>query len=419
MRFHIHTFGCRVNMAESDKLALELLNLGLENTARGEADLVVINSCAITAKAVREVRQLVNQIKQQKPKTKVWVTGCAATLWQKTGESGKPADCLVDNEHKSQLAQLIKKDFALKSDSKRLLQPFGKFLGSTRLMVKVQDGCDYFCTYCIVPHLRGRSVGADPSSILNYIVGITKKIPVNEVVLSGINLGLYWEFNTLVKLLLKKTTIPKLSFGSLYTENVNSEFLGLYQSSDRDRLTRYFHIPVQSGSKKILSLMRRRYTLGEFDERVNALMKAVPDALLATDIIVGFLGETAHDFEATYEYLKSSPIVKAHIFKYSQRELTAGVLMAKYHKEPTPQEKVKRSQALHQLFKQKLGHFQEALIGQRKRALILRQLREGYLGLLDNGLEIFLPRDPQLLSGFIDVKIEKVKEAKLICRTEA
>jgi threonylcarbamoyladenosine tRNA methylthiotransferase MtaB len=416
MRFHIHTFGCRVNMAESDKLALELLELGLENTARGEADLVVINSCAITAKAVREVRQLVNQIKQQKPKTKVWVTGCAATLWQKTGESGKPADCLVDNEHKSQLAQLIKKDFALKSESKKSLQPFGKFLGSTRLMVKVQDGCDYFCTYCIVPHLRGRSVGADPSSVLKYIMGIAKEISVNEVVLSGINLGLYLEFTTLVKLLLKKTIIPKLSFGSLYMENINSDFLGLYQSSDRGRLTRYLHVPLQSGSAKILGLMNRRYTLGEFTVKLNDLVQTVPDALLATDIIVGFLGETATDFEATYTYLKNSPIVRAHIFKYSRRELTAGELMAKYHKEPTPQDKTKRSQALHQLFKQKLGHFQEALIGQRKRALILRQLREGYLGLLDNGLEIIIPGGRQLANGFVNVQIEQVKQAKIVAR---
>jgi len=416
MRFHILTFGCRVNAAESDQLALKLLALGLKHVSISEAELVIINSCAITAKAVREVRQLLNQLKEQNPGVLVYVTGCAATLWEKNHELIKGADYLVNNLNKETLPNLIQEKFSLKPEVVFNLKPLGKFLKSSRLMVKVQDGCDYFCTYCIVPYLRGRSKGADPQQVLQYIKTLSEQLPINEVILSGINLGLYLEFNQLIRLLLKQTKLPKISFGSLYMENINAEFLDFYNSPFSDRLTRYFHIPLQSGSPKILSLMRRRYTLEEYTAKLATLSQTVPDALLATDIIVGFLDETATDFAATYAYLENSPLVRAHIFKYSQREFTAGTLMAKYHFEPTPEEKAERSAALHQLFAKKLGRFQEALLGQRRRALILRPLPEGYLGLLDNGLEVIIPNKEKLVNSFVNVEIQLIKLTKLLAK---
>jgi len=419
MRFHIHTFGCRVNAAESDKLALELLNLGLESTPSKTADLVIINSCAVTAKAVREVRQLLNQVKEHQPETQVYVTGCAATLWQKQGEQISGVDMVIDNLNKEFLAKIIQRQFTLNQVTQTDPKPLGKFLASSRLMVKVQDGCDYFCTFCIVPYLRGRAKGAKPQEVLEYIQNLSQRIPINEVVLSGINLGLYKEFNQLINLLLQKTKLPKISFGSLYMENINKEFIKFYQSKFSDRLTRYLHVPLQSGSPKILSLMRRRYTLEEFSAKVAMLHKATPEALLATDIIVGFLDETAQDFADTYNYLEKSPLVKAHIFKYSQREYTAAHYLAKRLKEPTPKEKTERASALRELFSKKLKKFQQELVGKSQRALILRKLPQGYLAFLDNGLEILLPETGRLLSGFTDVRIEKVRGEKLVGRLAA
>jgi len=322
---------------------------------------------------------------------------------------------------KNRLSQIIAQEFKQPKILIKPDRPWGKFLQSSRLMVKVQDGCDYFCTYCIVPYLRGLSVTYEPDTIIEYINSAIRKNPINEVILTGINLGLYktkdqQDFANLIEQVLKQTTVPKISFGSLYTENLNQGFFNLYQSVSAFRLTRYFHIPVQSGSNKILGLMKRRYNLEEFSDRVNQLAKTVPDALLATDVIVGFLEESEQNFKETYQYLCQSPFVRAHIFKYSKREFTAGYYLAKRLRDPSETEKTKRSKILHELFIKKMAVFQSNLLGQTKRALIINRKTDYALGFLDNGLEIIIPGGGQLANGFVNVQIEQVKQAKIIAR---
>jgi len=420
MHFYIHTFGCRVNSAESTKLATELLTFGFQETDLKQTDLLIINSCAVTQKAVRELRQFINQARSQNPQAVIYLTGCAATLWQKT--SILPGQInIITNFKKNKLSQIIAQKFNRSKIHVKSDKPWGKFLQSSRLMVKVQDGCDYFCTYCIVPYLRGLSVSYEPDTIIEYINSAIRKNPINEVILTGINLGLYktkdqQDFANLIEQVLKQTTVPKISFGSLYTENLNQGFFNLYQSVSAFRLTRYFHIPVQSGSNKILGLMKRRYNLEEFSDRVNQLAKTVPDALLATDVIVGFLEESEQNFKETYQYLCQSPFVRAHIFKYSKREFTAGYYLAKRLRDPSETEKTKRSKILHELFIKKMAVFQSNLLGQTKRALIINRKADYALGFLDNGLEIIIPGGGQLANGFVNVQIEQVKQAKIIAR---
>ncbi len=417
MRFHIYTFGCRVNAAESAKIAMELQELGFIYSPMPQAKILIINSCAVTQKAVREVRQLINKAKTRYPKLQVWLTGCVASFWQKTGELPAGVDYLVGNEQKSIISRLIAKSVKPTHFSQN--KPvWGKFLSSSRLMVKVQDGCDYFCSYCIVPYLRGRSVSLEPSDVLGYIKKIAKVTPINEVVLTGINLGLYQtknnhSFDSLVSQVLKQTALPKISFGSLYTENLTEAFFDLYRSKQSLRLTRYLHIPLQSGSGEILQLMRRRYSLAEFDERVQALAKAVPDALLATDIIVGFLNETDKDFMATYQYLEKSPFVRAHIFKYSPRQFTSAYYLAKKFGEVDSEVKKKRSRKLHLLFQKKLALYQQNLINRSLRALVIKSNSQHSLAFLDNGLEVVIPK-PNLVVGLRNVKISRVEKGKLI-----
>lgn len=423
MRFFIQTFGCRVNLAESETLALKLQKLGFQSSPVAVANIVIVNSCAVTAKALREVRQFINQIKTQSPQTQIFVTGCAATLWQQNKEVVKNIDLVIDNANKKFLAKIITQELALDIHPGGVDHTPGvlssKFLNSTRLMVKIQDGCDYFCTFCIVPYLRGRSRSENTQTIIKYIKSVQKQTTVNEAVLAGINLGLYPNLPKLVQQVLEKTNLPKISFGSLYVENLKRDFFQLYQSATEDRLTRYFHVPLQSGSPKILSLMQRRYKLKEFTEKINALKQAVPDALIATDIIVGFFEETDADFAETYQYLEKSPITRAHIFKFSRREGTAAYFMAKRMQEPDAATKVKRSQAIHKLFNQKLSIFKQKLFGQKLRALVIKLQPDSLLGFLDNGLEIIIPVAKKLPLGFVDVKIEKVSKGKLVASLAA
>jgi threonylcarbamoyladenosine tRNA methylthiotransferase MtaB len=417
MRFYIQTFGCRVNFAESTKLALELKNLGYRDSSHQKAEIVIVNACAVTQKAMRTTTRFLNFVKASNPKAQIWLTGCGATFLQKKNQKPKQVDYLISNEQKPYLSSLIVKTtkFIGRKEDKPV---WGKFLQSSRLMIKVQDGCNYFCTYCIVPYLRGLSRSIEPQTVINYWKKISSQTKVNELILTGINLGLYEtkdksDFTSLVEKVLRQTTVPKISFGSLYTANLTEGFFNLYQSGESQRLTRYLHIPIQSGSDKILSLMRRHYNLSEFDERLQALHKSVPDALLATDIIVGFCGETDADFEETYQYLKSSPFVKAHVFKFSLREFTKAYYLAKKLPEPNPAVKDRRSKAIRNLFKQKLNVYLEKIVGQKQRALIINSNSKYSLGFLNNGLEIILP-DNSLGIGWVNVKIEVSRQGKLI-----
>lgn len=420
MNFTVITFGCRVNAAESTVLETKLQKLGFTRSSIDKARVIIINSCAITKRAVRQIRQTVNQIKNRNKNVYIVVTGCASTAWDKQGIIPKNIDLLVNNQNKTNIANILNQKFKSFTKPQALANgKFDKFLNSSRLMVKVQDGCDYFCTYCIVPYLRGRSLSLDSENIIKYINLASKKTTINEVILTGINLGLYRteetpDFTDLVKQVLINTNISKISFGSLYKENLTDEFIDLYQSKYKYRLTKYLHIPIQSASDKILSLMHRRYNLESFGERILLLHKKVPDALLATDVIVGFYEESDKDFTDTYEYLAKSPFVRAHIFKYSKREFTAGFYLAKKFKEPSFEVKKNRSLLLHQLFEKKLSAFKGNLVGKAFPVLIIKQKKDSLLGFLANGLEVVIPTKKRLDNVFVDVKIIAIKNSILI-----
>ncbi len=429
MKFYIHTFGCRVNWAESTALARQLKQKGLKESTLQEAKLVILNTCAVTQKAVREARQFIYAVKRKQKEVKIVATGCAATLWGQNNELIKGIDFLIDNSDKEFLASLLIKKllFRQKQEDYFPTTTSGKFLNSGRLMVKVQTGCNYFCTFCIVPYLRGVSKSVTPQEVINYIKQIEKENRIQEAILTGINLGLYgteWgiEFADLVEKVLNETAVKRISYGSIYVENISDKFLNLYKNRLEARLSRFFHIPLQSASEKILSLMRRRYTLAEFSEKINLLVKQVKDAFIATDIIVGFLEETDSDFERTYQYLKTSPIVRAHIFRFSKRPNTAAFYMAKRMSEPSEEIKKYRAEKLQKLFAKKLAAFKSKFIGSRQQALLVSVLdKKTYLGMLSNGLEVIILTDKKLENGIYNVKIDKAvgKNQRLIAKLVA
>jgi len=418
MKFYIKTFGCRANASESDKIAIELQEKGHETSSISESDIILINSCAVTNKAIREVRQYLNQTKKINPKIQIYLTGCAATLWIKNKQIKKDESVrLVSNISKLDLVNLLAAQYKSKSwDSAQTKKDYGKFLNSGRLMVKIQDGCDYFCTFCIVPYLRGRSISYHPKKITEYINRIDNQTRVNEVIITGINLGLYnYSLPRLLSQICKQTNVTKISYGSLYPENISQKFLQLYQTKLRSKLSNFFHIPLQSACPRILKLMNRRYTIEEFDAKVRLLKKQIPDALISTDIIVGFISETEKDFLITYDYLKNSSIVKAHIFPYSQREHTTANLLAKQF--PTLSVSVKKQRALilRELFKEKLFQYQQRIIGQTKECLILKRLiNNQYLGILNSNLEVIINTPKKLAKEMVNVKIVGLKRGKLV-----
>jgi len=321
-------------------------------------DFYIINSCAVTGKAEREVRQHIYQTRKKFPHTKIVVTGCAATNWKQNNVIVNGVDLLIENKEKSSIPDLL---LQLSSRTPSANKGCGdlynkdcfayarndKFLNSGRLMVKIQDGCDRFCSYCIVPYVRGKPQSRLIKEIMKEIKDYDDEII--EVILTAINTEFFGKDTgeTLIQLIdsiLTKTIIPKISFGSIHPWSVTDEFLSYYQSiMPSGRFIPFFHIPIQSGSNTTLKLMNRGYTKEEMLEKLQKIKKINPDAFIGTDIIVGFPGETDKEFQETYNFLQQAPIDKIHVFRYSERP---GTPAKKFPNEPTPAEKRERSRLL-------------------------------------------------------------------------
>jgi len=453
--FCSYSFGCRVNQAEKEELDK---NLQLKSFVQSDTkpDFYIINTCAVTSKAEREARQLIYQTRKKFPKTKIIVTGCSATKWINEKAQIKEAYLLVDNVNKEYIAELIRskvkystsfwqvppsgtrpeshRDAGQASMTKKALLN-DKYLSSGRLLLKIQDGCQRFCTYCIVPYLRGLPKSKPISEILRTVKDYAKntpgeslratpgvkKSPIKEVILAAINTEAYGydtgeSFIDLISHILNQTSIPRISLGSIHPWSINDEFFKFYKKvMPQQRLVNFFHIPLQSGSNKILTLMKRGYTREEFIEKLNILQKINPLAFIGTDIIVGFLEENDHDFTDTYNFLFNSPIAKFHIFRFSKREKTAAYFMAKRLKEPPVAIKIKRAKFLAELGRKKYEQFLEKHIGLTFPALFLERRIEDYQEvLLDNQIPALIRTSKNLAGEIKSIKITTCKQNKLL-----
>ncbi len=416
--FTTFSFGCRVNEAERQALESRLIEAGYTFDNR-HPDVCFIHTCAVTAKAVREARQLIYQLQRQYPKAKIIVTGCAAAYWRKNALPPLSSQVTI-SESRDPSTLILKGNRGIP----RLQQsPVGmmnnnKMIKSGRLLLKIQDGCQRFCTYCIVPYLRGRPKSETIQNLEFRVKNFETKI--QEVILTAINTEAFGydtgeKFTDLLKTIIDKTTVPRISCGSINPWSVNDDFLRFYKKNlTRNRFVNFFHIPLQSGSNKILALMKRGYTAEEFMKKVNAIHKINPFALIATDVIVGFLDETEKDFEDTYRFLEKSPIAKFHIFRYSKRDNTAACFMAKRLREPQAAVKNERAKRLKALGDRKYNQFLSALIDYNSTALFIDKREDGYQkALLDNQIPAWIKAEKNLNGHIKNVRITEFKKGEL------
>lgn len=423
--FYSYSFGCRVNEAEKEEIDRKMVASGFSFDPKNPS-VYIVNTCSVTNKAEREARQLVYQVKKTHPDIKIVVTGCAATYWQKNNiYKNLPIDLLVDNVNKEFLVDLIRKRLLSKTKSSPVAdQPVAnKFLDSGRAMIKIQDGCQRFCTFCIVPYLRGTPKSYKIEDIVEKINETVKVNKLSEVILTAINTEAFGydtneRFIDLVQAVIDRTAVKRISFGSIHPWSINEDFFEFYKRNLKaKRVVNFFHIPLQSGSNKTLLLMKRGYTREEFVDKLARLEALNPMALIATDVIVGFLEESDQDFQDTYDFLKSSPINKFHVFRFSKRTKTAASYMAKRLREPNSSEKAKRAKALIELGQKKYEAFQKKNVGRVTGALFLKKMAKDYQEtLIDNQLPVFVPVQPTRLTeaGTIrNIKIIEFKKGKL------
>ncbi|MEG0302390.1 MiaB/RimO family radical SAM methylthiotransferase [Gordonibacter sp.] len=324
MRFAIVNLGCKVNRVESDAIAAALLAAGGSEAAPTDADLIVVNTCTVTGEAEKKTRKAVHRALRANGHARVVVTGCAAAIDAAGFEAMDPR---VETAAKGALLEELA---GRAVGTHPVLRVGGAF--PTRVGIKVQDGCDNACTYCIVHVARGRAWSRDADEVIDEAVAYARA-GVREIVLSGINLGSYcWGDLTLAGLLerLLAATADQATSGepcvrfrisSIEPKDVGDDLVALLASAE-GRVCRHLHLPLQSGSSKVLRHMARPYDAGEYCTLVDRLRAAVPELSLSTDVIVGFPGEDEDDFAATLDVVRQCAFSKIHVFPYSRREGT-------------------------------------------------------------------------------------------------
>ncbi len=407
-----HTLGCKLNFSETSSLSRLLENEGFEKKEFAElADVYVINTCSVTENADKECRHLVRRIQRKAPESLVVITGCYAQLKPKEISAIPGVDLVLGAAEKFNIAQHIRE--LAKGDSAKIcscdIEDVSGFHASwsvndrTRTFLKVQDGCDYNCSFCTIPMARGKS----RSDSIDNVVKRATELAINgvkEIVLTGINLGDFGKgpdgarvtmainsreenFFELVKELDKVEAIQRYRISSIEPNLLTNEIIEFVANSDK--FMPHFHIPLQSGSNKILGAMRRRYKRELYAERVALIKTLMPHCAIGVDVIVGFPDETEEDFKETFDFLHSLDISYLHVFTYSERDNTHALTLKPVVPVHTRHE---RNKALRNLSYMKLQYFTQQFAGQTRKVLFEKngkqEMMEGYT---DNYIKITSP----------------------------
>ena len=352
MKINFQALGCRLNEAELETWSSEFQRKGHQLTQdSADADLVVFNSCSVTAEADRKSRKLINRIHKANPQCKLVVTGCYASLQQPQVEQLLGVDLVINNQRKDQLVQDVLARFAVDQQPVQAIDQHSLFeRGRHRAFIKVQDGCRYRCTFCIVTVARGEERSRTSQEIIEEIQRHPQQ-GVQEIVITGVHVGGYGSdlgssLYQLLSEILDKTSIPRIRLASVEPWDLPDNFFQLFSDS---RLMPHMHLPLQSGSDKVLRRMARRCKKGEFARLVDKARSTIPLFNITTDIIVGFPGETDDEWRQTMQFVEQVGFGHMHIFTYSKRE---GTKAARLPDQISRQLKQQRSQELHQLAKQ-------------------------------------------------------------------
>ncbi|MBM3814313.1 MAG: tRNA (N(6)-L-threonylcarbamoyladenosine(37)-C(2))-methylthiotransferase MtaB [Acidimicrobiia bacterium] len=417
-RFFLQNFGCRATQADGAALGAMLAGTGLSPTEQAtSADFIILNTCTVTANADDDVRSTIRRVHRQNPDARILVTGCYAQRSPEELAAMPGVLWVVGNSHKIQIPRILSRasfDFHGELPAAIHVSDIGEqreFLSApvedagdrTRPNLKIQDGCNNLCTFCIIPSVRGRSRSAPASQIVEQV----RKLAVNykEVVLSGINLGRWgrdagrpqpMRLAGLLKLLLAETSVERLRLSSVEPMDFSEELLELMAASPR--IARHVHAPLQSGCDAVLKRMKRRYRCRHYASRLLLARRLMPDAAIGADVMVGFPGETEAEFEESRRFIESMPFTYLHVFTYSERPGTPAAASAGQVPMAVRKE---RNRILRELAAEKNLAFRRGCLG---KSLSVVTLDEGTPALSSNYLKVEL-QHPRPANRIVKVRI--------------
>lgn len=401
-----HTLGCKLNFSETSTIARQFLDQGFEKRAFHEAaDVYVVNTCSVTEQANQKCRQIIRKALKLNPEAYVIVVGCYAQLKPAEIAEIPGVDLVLGAGDKFRIHELVQ-DFT-KTDNPCVfnseIQQVHGFVDAysigdrTRSFLKVQDGCDYKCSFCTIPLARGKSRSDLPENVLANARAIGER-GVREIVLTGVNTGDYGkgldielDFLGLIRQLDEVETIDRFRISSIEPNLLSNDIIDFVAASRR--FMPHFHIPLQSGNNELLGRMRRRYRRELYADRVARIKSAMPDACIGVDVIVGFPGETEAHFLDTYQFLNELPVSYFHVFTYSERENTLAIEMGG---RVTKKERNRRNQMLRILSEKKQRAFYQAFLGTERIVLWEAAAVNGHMfGFTDNYLKLAMPFEEQ------------------------
>ena len=396
-KFYIATFGCRTNQADSAALREDLLSREFEETREcRQADVIVVNSCTVTHRSDQQVRQLTRSLRRQNPAARLVVTGCYAQRDPRSLARITGVDAVVGNSHKGdigsivsafeceeihppdhgEIAAIYRDDF--RSVAAMEMTPATETGGRTRPFVKIQDGCDAKCTYCIIPYVRGPSRSVPPQIVLRQLAQLVEN-GFKEVVLTGIHMGSYgvhlkprYSLDRLLREIAAVPGLQRIRLSSIEPMQLSRRVIAL--AANCEKIAPHFHICLQSGSDRILKKMLRPYKTSRFASIVEEIRRCIPDAAIGTDVIAGFPGESEEDHRQTLEFIGRMPFTYLHVFPYSDRSGTAASRLTEKVDSRTIK---RRSKELRQISEDKNRAFRRRFLGQFLSVLTLSEKKDG------------------------------------------
>ena len=420
-----YTLGCKVNQYETESIKNQLIKKGYEEVSfEDKADIYIVNSCTVTSVADRKTRNMLRRAKKINPNGAVIVTGCYAQTNSKELLEMEDIDYVVGNTDKSGIVNFIEdienrtmeklKNHNIFLDSEYTEYEFATLREMSRAYVKIQDGCNNFCSYCKIPFARGKSRSRQKDNILKEITKLSQE-GFKEIILIGINLGAYGEdlenggnFEDLLKDILKIEGIERVRIGSVYPDKISDEFIEIFSNP---KLMPHLHISLQSCDDTVLKRMRRKYGSSLIEERLTKLRKAVPNMEYTADVIVGFPGESQEMFENSYNLIDKIGFSGLHIFQYSDRENT---LASTFEDKIDPKVKKERADELEKL-KEIMAERERKKYLDRELKVLVEEEKDGYLyGYSENYLRVKFKGKATSLNHIVSVKIDSLEKEMLI-----
>lgn len=424
--FYIHALGCKVNSYEIEAIKDDLLNEGYTLANEFDADYIIVNTCCVTNTAASKSRQKINSLHKNNPNASIFVMGCYVQGFEDEVKKIEGVKLLVGTKDRSKIKNYLKdfnEQISLVSDVKDFKKyedlSVTSFLENTRAYLKIQDGCNNFCSYCIIPYVRGTIKSRSKEEVIKEAKHLLS-LGYKEIVLTGIHTGSYgkdldgYPFSNLVKDLLELDGLYRLRISSIEESEIDDKLIELLKTNDK--LAKHLHIPLQAGSDHVLKLMNRKYDLNTFVSKIKYIQESLPSVAITTDVIVGFNQETDEDFANTLKVCKEINFAKIHVFPFSVRK---GTVAAKMPGQINGTIKKQRAKELIELSNKLNLKFNEEYVGKEVEVLIEEEVMGYYVGHTSNFIKVKVKSSNEIQrNSIIKVKVEKAYDSYVIAKEE-